>query len=210
MSKAALLIGGLFLVAGSASSVSAQGYGSDLANLREDVRALVKTVGELNLRLEQLERENSDLRAKNQGASRSYATVAQLNEAVADLNKLIKSSTAANQKEILQQVSVQIEKLVKQTNANMDALARSMGATRGGGAGGGDKAAGSPVSAPVTFSDDFPTTGVEYIVAKNDTLAVIAKKTGAREKDIRNANRIADPSKLQVGQKLFVPLAEKK
>jgi LysM repeat protein len=215
MSKAVLLIGSILLLAVGAKPLLAQGaYGPELANLREDVRALTKTVGELHLRLEQLERENGDLRAKNQGANKSYATVAQLNEAVADLNKLIKSSNAASQKDTLHQVSLQIEKLVKQTNANMEALAKSVGGRAAGGVSGGggtgEKAASSPVTAPITFSDDFPKdSGVKYTVVKGDNLPGIAKKTGGKERDIRNANKIADPSKLQVGQVLWIPLDKK-
>jgi LysM repeat protein len=36
-------------------------------------------------------------------------------------------------------------------------------------------------------------------------LALIAKKTGASARDITNANKIVDPSRIQVGQTLFIP-----
>jgi len=42
-------------------------------------------------------------------------------------------------------------------------------------------------------------------VQKGDTLATIARKTGARQQDIINANRLADPSRITVGQTLFIP-----
>ena len=38
-----------------------------------------------------------------------------------------------------------------------------------------------------------------------DTLSKIAQKTGAKLSDIINANKIADPTKVQVGQQLFIP-----
>lgn len=206
MPKAALLWGSILLVIAGLTPVQAQS-GAELASLREDVRALTRTVGELNLRLEQLERENSDLRAKNAGASRSYATVAQLNEAVADLTRLVKSSSAATKNETMQQVSAQLEKMAKQTNAAMQSLAKSMGARAGSVSTGGEKTGDSPVAPPApVFTDDYPKDGIPYKVVKGDSLAIIAKKTGARERDIRNANKIADPSKLQVGQELFIPL----
>lgn len=207
MFKAVLLRGSILL--GLAALVPARAQsGAELASLREDVRALNRTVGELNLRLEQLERENGDLRAKNAGASRSYATVAQLNEAVADLTRLVKSSSAATKNETMQHVSAQLEKMAKQTNAAMASLAKSVGG-RTGSVSAGEKGGESPVSQPPVFSDDYPKDGVPYKVVKGDSLAIIAKKTGARERDIRNANKIADPSKLQVGQELFIPLAKK-
>jgi LysM repeat protein len=34
---------------------------------------------------------------------------------------------------------------------------------------------------------------------------VIARKTGARAQDIINANKLADPSRIQAGQVLFIP-----
>jgi LysM repeat protein len=46
---------------------------------------------------------------------------------------------------------------------------------------------------------------VSYTVQKGETLATIAKKTGAKVQDIINANKLTDPSKIQVGQVLFVP-----
>jgi LysM repeat protein len=56
-----------------------------------------------------------------------------------------------------------------------------------------------------TFSDDFPKESINYTVQKGETLAVIAKKTGAKQQDIINANKIADPSHIQVGQTLIIP-----
>jgi LysM repeat protein len=56
-----------------------------------------------------------------------------------------------------------------------------------------------------TFSDDYSKEGVSYTVQKGDTLALIAKKTGAKQQDIINANKIADPARIAVGQTLFIP-----
>ena len=65
------------------------------------------------------------------------------------------------------------------------------------------KGGGKPATAG--FTDDFPKDGVSYTVQKGDTLATIARKTGARQQDIINANRLADPSRITVGQTLFIP-----
>ena len=93
--------------------------------MREDVRLLTQRVGELQLRVEQLERENTELRAKSSGAAQTYATVAQLNEAIADMNRALKSTAAATKTETLQQVAAQMETLAKRTNAALDSLARN-------------------------------------------------------------------------------------
>lgn len=183
-----------FLVFGGALAASALAQTSptafEMANMREDVRGLVQRVGELSLRVEQLERENNDLRLRASTAASSYVTLAQLNDAVADLNRAIKAAVASSKQETLQHVAAQMEKLGQQTNAALDSLAKAQ-ATR-------------PV-VQTTFSDNFPKEGISYTVQKGDTLAVIAKKTGARTADIVNANKLADPDRLVVGQVLFIP-----
>jgi LysM repeat protein len=169
-------------------------FATELANLSEDVRGLKQRINELQLRIEQLERENGDLRGK---AASNYVTLAQLNEAVADLNRAIKSAASSTKQETLQQVSVQMEKLANQMNAAIESLASARPS----------RAATTPTphTAPATFSDDYPKEGVNYTVQKGDTLAIIARKTGAKSQDIVNANKLTDPSKIQAGQSLFIP-----
>jgi LysM repeat protein len=177
----------LFAVVAVAHSASAQ---VELANMREDLRGLVQRVGELSLRVEQLERENSDLRGKAGAAEKSYVTLTQLNDAIANLNQTIRSSSASTKAETLQQVGVQMEKLAKQTNTAIDSLAKGM-ATRN--------------TVQTTFSEDYAKEGISYTVQKGDTLALIAKKMGAKSQDIINANKISDPSRINAGQTLFIP-----
>jgi LysM repeat protein len=162
----------------------------DVANLREDVRGLTQRVGDLTLRLEQLERENTDLKSRQSTANGNYATTMQLNEAVQDLERTVRTAVATSKNETLQQVAAQLEKLAKQTNAALDSLAKSQ-ATR--------------PAVQSTFSEDYGKEGTSYTVQKGDTIAVIAKKTGARLQDIINANKLSDPSRITVGQTLFIP-----
>jgi len=162
----------------------------EYANLREDVRGLVGRVGELSLRIEQLERENDVLKQKSAASVQAYATVTQVNDAVAELNQAIKSGDTAT----AERATAQIKKLGEATNAALDSLAKGM-ATR-------------PV-VQTTFSDSYPKQGLSYTVQKGDTLAEIAKKTGAKTQDIINANKITDASRILVGQTLFIPTASK-
>lgn len=169
----------------------------ELANLREDVRGLSQRVGDLTLRLEQLERENADLRRKSSDGARAYATVAQLDQAVSDLNRTVKSAVSSSQNETLQIVSTQLEKLGRQTNAAFESLAKSQ--------------AVRPVStpAPTASSTNVPSgDGGTYTVQKGDSLASIAKKTGAKQQDIVTANKLSDPSLIKVGQTLIIPGAK--
>jgi LysM repeat protein len=182
MTRFSWVVAGLLLTA----VVHAQNPQVDIANLREDVRGLSQKVAELSLRVEQLEQQNRDLQAKAGANERNYATLTQLNDALADLTRMIKAGDEAN----AERAAAQIKKLGDATNAALDSLAKGL-ATR-------------PV-VQTSFADDYPKDGVSYTVQKGDTVAVIAKKTGAKLQDIINANKLADPSKIQAGQTLFIP-----
>jgi LysM repeat protein len=167
---------------------TAQSPAVELANLREDVRLLTQRLGELSLRVEQLEKDNAELARAASGAQQSAATLTQLNTAIADLTRDIRAANAQTKSEVLAVVATQMETLAKQTNAALDAAARNR----------------AP-AAPVAFSDNFPKEGTTYTVQRGDTLSSIAQKTGARLQDIINANKIADPTRVQAGQVLFIP-----
>jgi LysM repeat protein len=178
---------GLFAIMAVAAQAQMDPTRVDVANLRQDLMLLAQRVGELAMTVEQLSRENSALQAK---AGQNFATVEQLNRAVADINRTIQSALTEQKRDVLSQVAGQIEKLGRQTNAALDALAKNQ-ATR--------------PAVQTTFSDDFPKEGINYTVQSGDTLSGIAKKTGGKLADIRNANKITDDTKIRVGQTLFIP-----
>lgn len=181
----------VFLLVVSLTQVMGQSA-VDFANLREDVRLLTQRVGELGLRVEQLERENAELRQQTAAGARNAATVAQVNEAIADLNRTLRAVIAATRTETLETATAQLESLARRTDAALQALARAAPGR-------------SPTTGAGTFSDDFPKEGISYTVQKGDTVAIIARRTGARVADIVNANRLEDPSRIQAGQVLFIP-----
>ncbi len=169
-----------------------QNYSTDntrveLASLRQDVLLLTQRVGELTMTVEQLNRDNNTLQGK---LGQSLVTVEQLNAAVADMNRTIQGALADQKRETLAQVGGQMERLARQTQAAIDAVAKNQ-ATR-------------PV-VQTAFTEEFPKEGINYTVQPGDTLAVIARKNNAKLKDIINANKIADQSKIMVGQTLFIP-----
>jgi len=189
MSSSILRIGGLLaaLTSSAWAQSGADNARLELASLREDVRLLTQRVGELSLTVEQLNRDNSSLQAK---ASQSYVTIEQLNKSIADVNRSVQAALADQKRETLAQVGEKIVLLGKQTNAALDALAKNQ-ATR--------------PAIQTTFSEEFPKEGVNYTVQAGDSLAVIARKNNAKQQDIINANKISDPSKIRVGQTLFIP-----
>lgn len=174
------------------ASALAQGSVSaiDVANLKEDVRGLTQKLNEVALRVEQLERENTNLRSQVVASGDTKVTLVQLNQALAELRQTVQKAADNQRTEILQTVAGQLEKLAGQTNAALDALAKNQ-ATR------------PPVQ--TTFSENYPKEGVSYTVQKGDTFDEIVRKLGARRQDVINANKLTDPSRIQVGQTLFIP-----
>jgi LysM repeat protein len=175
---------------------------AEIADLHEDVRGISQRLGELTLRVEQLEHENAELKAKvaAMDSGHDVVTMAQLNGAVADLNASIKTAVESSQNQVLQQVARQMESLAKQTNAALDALSRQSPPPVQA-----RPAVQAAEPAKTAFGDSYPKEGVSYTVAKGDTVGLIAKKTGAKVQDIIDANKLADPSRIQVGQVLFIP-----
>ena len=155
-----------------------------LAGMREDIRILDERTRSLTVEIEQLKRENSALRSQGDA---NYVTMAQMTAALSDLERALR----AGDKELAITISKDMERLAKQTNAAIDALAKGSARSTA------PKVQFTPVPAN--------TPGVTYVVQQGDTLASIAKKFNAKVPDIQNANEIVDPTKIQVGQALFIP-----
>jgi LysM repeat protein len=193
MLKRCLFLPGLMVAAAASAQVASAPAPSlqvQLANLQEDVRGLTQRVNDLSLEVEQIDHDRTQPPAQAASAERDAVTVAQLNQAVADLNRAIHSAVADSKAETLQRIGDQMEKLARQTNAALDSLAR------GGAAG--------PADQPAVLASG-PGPGKTYLVQGGDTLASISKKTGARISDIIEANKIADPSRILAGQTLVIP-----
>jgi LysM repeat protein len=58
---------------------------------------------------------------------------------------------------------------------------------------------------PAENNSTKPASAKTYVVAKGDKLVSIAKKLKIPFDDLMAANRIDDPTKLQIGQKLIIP-----
>jgi LysM repeat protein len=181
------ILTGMMGITAVAQAQQGGGTAYELASLREDLHLLQQRVGELALTVEQLNRDNAALQTK---AGQSYVTLEQLNRAIADLNHTIHAELAEQKSDTLGQVGAQMAKLARQSQAAIDAVAKNQ-ATR-------------PV-VQTAFGDNFPKEGINYTVQTGDTLAVIAKKNNAKMQDIINANKISDPTRIRVGQTLFIP-----
>jgi hypothetical protein len=91
----------------------------------------------------------------------------------------LEQKTQQDKREMIAQLSSQMEKLIKQS-----APAPSASSYSGGRAG---------------------ATGYEHIVQPGETLSAIAKAYNVTAKAVIEANKIKNPNRLSVGQKLFIP-----
>ncbi|RKX35456.1 MAG: peptidoglycan-binding protein [Verrucomicrobia bacterium] len=186
------------LVLGLAQTVSGQaGYQGlnpqyQIANIEEDIRVLDERTRSLSLQIEQVTRENSELREKVDRVDEltaSIVTVAELNRAVAEATRGYQSGD----REMLLKVTKQVEQLAKQTQAAIDSLAEGV-ANRP-----------LPRKPKVNFPSDYPPNGIMHTVQSGDTLSSIASRFDSNVGWIQNANKISEPRDLQVGQTLFIP-----
>ncbi|MBN2069535.1 MAG: LysM peptidoglycan-binding domain-containing protein [Opitutales bacterium] len=163
-----------------------------LANLEQDLQRTNAIVGRLQIQIEELQRENAQLRAGNNVA---YVTVNEMNSALQSLRQEVASANAQLKNEVAIEVGQQLASLAEKTQKAMQALAKTVEAQ-------------PQIVSEIRFSDDFPKSGISYTIQPGDTLSSIAKRNNSTVKDIQNANKILDPAKIQVGSVIFVPQSQ--
>jgi len=165
---------------------------SQLAGIAQDMELLTRQVNQLRMEVDSLRKDNEDLRRQvgQAGSAQTQAT------ALAALRRDMDSQNAETKRQILTEVSRQIEALANQMQAAFDKLA---GAAR----------AQPTTPTKTTFSSDYSKDGVVYTVKAGDTLGRIAREFNANVRDIQNANKIVDPARdLRPGQSIFIPKAK--
>ncbi len=170
------------------------GYSQNVAvaDLQQDMAILKREVGKLRLEVEQLSRENSELKERLSEARRGEASSDALRAQVSSVRSEVSAQNEVLKREIIERVKKDIEALAEQTNAAIGKLAKAIG-----------ERPQAPM--PKTFGTDFPQTGFTYVVKSGDTVGKIARANNSKIKWILDANKISDPSKLQVGDSIFIP-----
>jgi LysM repeat protein len=187
----------MIVLIASASALAAQSETElqRISDLEQDVQALKEKVGQMNIQMEAIQRENDALKTQLAAAPAAgtaavagagYVTTTQLDAQLANLRAEMMRAQTAQKDEIVDEVGKQMERLAQQTQQAIQSQATSSDS-------------GSRVS------DNIPKTGIAYTVQKGDTLSGIAHRFNASIDDIRNANNISDSGRIMVGQKLFIP-----
>lgn len=147
-----------------------------------------------------LEKKISDMQDKlNTPAGNDYAGVDDLKKLAEQVQEIDKKRQEDNEK-----ILAALEKLSKGGGFHRPPASDNTA--------GGDSAANSPdTSTPTTNNSN--QNGYEYPIAPGNTLAAIAKAYRAKGvkvtvADILKANPGLDPSKLKIGQKIFIPAGQ--
>lgn len=167
---------------------------ADLANMREDINQLSQQVARMQLTIEELQRQNNELVREINAREKRIREISQAAESrISTLQSERTQQDARLRSEIIAEVTRQIDALGSQTQKAFDELARNMGGPS------------VQTTTAFEFSNDYPRTGVAYEVRRGDTLSKIARDHNATVRDIQNANKIAEPRELRVGQTIFIP-----
>lgn len=170
-----------------------------VANLSQDVNLLAQQLKTLRLEMEDMRRENAKLRSQVAAATSNRDTQAQISSmslAIDSLRRDYRQADEAQKKQIISEVTRQINALGDETQAALNTVAKAVSST-------------PKVTNPVHFTEDYPKTGKPYVVRSGDTLSGIARKHGSTVKYIQNANQIANPATdLRVGETIFIPIAQ--
>lgn len=175
----------------------------DVANLIQDVDILKRNVAQMSYEVAELRRANATLQQRLAAVeSMSEELVVKLADArtrsearLAEMRDQIEKATEKQKDQIIANVSAQIEQFAGETQRAFEQLQEVA-------------APGSDTAAPgvkQSFGTDFPKNGVKYTVKKGDNLWKIAQELNSKVSWIQDANKIAKPSQIMIGQVLFIP-----
>jgi len=168
-----------------------------LVDVYQEVEQLRAQVGRLQLELEAQKRENENMRRSLEAMKQQQQSlIASYNQFVTQTNSTLGTLPERERvlkTEIFAEMTRQMKDLADQVQRGFDQLTKTRSYTE-------------QQSATVTFDQDYPSTGVAYVVQPGDSLSKIAQKLNSTVRDIQNANQIRDPSRdLRAGDTIFVP-----
>jgi len=174
---------------------SQQSIQIEIANIKSDVNRLDQIVRALRLEVENLTRENRELKTLSMqqlnSNQQNFVTLQQLNSTLATFEKQISAANTMSQKQVIAEVSKEIESLAEQTQKAINALAKTVDTQ-------------PQLEQVITFNDKYPKAGTTYTVKRGDSLGKIARQLNSSVDWIRNANRLASDI-IYPGQELFIP-----
>lgn len=183
----------------------------DIANMQQDVELLRQEVGQLRLQVQDMQRVNNQLTTTvnflleelPKMQQQQQDALIKTDSLIADLRAEMKANDKATREELIAKVSNILDDYNKQVSNQLKEIS-----TQPSGGSSGTTSSNTGNELKTHFPDNFPKTGIEYVVQPGDSLWTIASKNGSKVDWIENANKIANAKKLMVGDKLFVPIKQ--
>ncbi|MBM4156275.1 MAG: LysM peptidoglycan-binding domain-containing protein [Lentisphaerae bacterium] len=187
-----VVLAALALATGPGCATYYEDMNAQQVRQQEDLRAIREQIQRLSGRIEGIEMETqrlaTDLEAVRSLASSAGESQGRLVQGqVQELGTRIRQLEAARESDrqaIVDDISRRVAEMLKRSSAGS-----SSGASRS--------------TTPVRRSSS--STGYEHVVKAGETLSAIAAAYGVTQSVIAQENGISDPSKVRVGQKLFIP-----
>ena len=155
----------------------------DMSIMQEKIRRLEGRLEGFDLAIQQLQSTVDSLRARPQGPSGADLDAVQAR--LSALDGQLRSLDSARQRDR--------QEIIDSLSAKVAALVGS---------------SGSRTSSKPTATQNKRSAnqeGYEHVVASGETISAIAAAYNVRAKDVLDANNITDPTRIKVGQKLFIP-----
>lgn len=161
----------------------------------ENQRVLDERLKRMTGQIEGLQMENQRLgteienlrrQVESAGQNQSRLMQGQLEE-LAKRVRALDDARATDRQALLEEISRKVADLINRRPA------------------GGSSTGGSRVTTPTRRPAGGSETGYEHVVQDGETLSAIAQAYGVKSSAIQQANNISDPTKIRVGQKLFIP-----
>lgn len=175
--------------------------GSSVSSMQTELNGLGTSVSTVSARLDDLSQAN-DARSADLVAMRQELAVLarRLDTLEAKMNNVpatINTALAAEHKAIVGEVN----RAIKDSDARTDkAIKDAVAQTRRSGGGGSSSGRGSTGNGTSPTGEYYP-----HVVEAGQTISHIANAYGVTSADIIRENNISDPTKIRVGQTLYIP-----
>lgn len=156
----------------------------ELAGLRTEVELLRRENAQLRVSVEQLSRRQNSASGVNQGLTQQVDARLQALESGASQGKKDQITLRKNIDKKLNDLIAEMNKAISQVNKSSSP---------------------APSTPAKSFSSDYPQKGFVHKVERGETVSSVALKYKSKIKWIIDANQIGDPTKVFVGEELFVP-----
>lgn len=178
------------------SALNAQSLAGDVADLREETTLARQLCGDIQLSLETLEgkyaQQEQRLAALEGQLQSSRSDVLRLEKEVKARDEQLREALVSQESRLVSSVSERLQAFGKQTQRAIDKLAQDT----------------QHPNQDTSLAQLHSQAGRVHVVGPGETLSSIARQYHISASLLQRVNDVKDPTRLQVGQDLFIPEPE--